>query len=151
MAPRDTLDQMAAKNTKRVSAEPMQAFARNVDDYVKKYHDNNQTKAGRHLGYSQGHISQIINETKGPGLDFALKMREATGRTIDDLLGFKSDATDDLVERLRVTFETQMARAQQELLDIKDRLRAAEEELAATRAAARRSTMAPASARRRRG
>ncbi len=134
---------MASKQTKRIPEAPMKAFARVLADYVRERHGDNQTKAGLHLGVSQAHISQIISGEKGPGLNLLLLMRLETGRSIDDMLGYKAAPGDELIERLRATFEFHVARAQRDAREAAEKLRAAEEEMAKLRAKAPASDTMP--------
>jgi transcriptional regulator with XRE-family HTH domain len=90
---------------------------------VRATHDGNQTEAGKDLKITQGHISAILRGERGPGLNTLIRLRHKTGATIDSMLGFASvSAADELVERLRATFELEVARARQSALDAKDAL-----------------------------
>lgn len=111
----------------------MKAFARVVSDYVRERHEDNQTRAAKHLEVSQAHISDIISGKKGPGLALLLLMRLETGRSIDDMLGFKVAPADELIERLRATFELHVARAQRDAREATEKLRSAEMEIAKLR------------------
>lgn len=100
--------------TKRIPAPEFKAFGRFLDDWVNREYQGNQTAAGKALKISQGHISALIRGERGPGLSMLLKMREKTGATIDSMLGFASmTGADELLERLRATFELEVARTNQ--------------------------------------
>lgn len=52
-----------------------------------------QLAASKAFGMSQSHLSEILGGTRGPGLNFMIRLRELTGRSIDDLLGLAPVAT----------------------------------------------------------
>lgn len=64
----------------------------------------NGTKAAEALGISQPHLSNMLsNANRGPGVEVLLKLREYTGRSIDELLGFEVVAKRDFAaERIEL-------------------------------------------------
>ena len=97
--------------TKRLDRRYSEHFARELAKLVKDRFDDNQTKAAKYLGISQPHLSHLIAaEGRGPGLSVLLRVREATDRSIDELLGLPPPAIDALTKRLEASFELEVAR-----------------------------------------
>jgi hypothetical protein len=109
IAPADTLHCVAQK-TKRVPQAVLDHFARELGAWVEKVCEGNQTRAAKMLGVSQGHISAMMLGTRGPGLNALLALREQTGKTADELLGLGPAPADALTERLRASFDLEVAR-----------------------------------------
>ncbi len=105
----DTLACVAGK-TKRVPKQAFEAFARALTKWVNEAHDGNQTAAGHALGISQGHISAMMRGDRGPGLNTILLLREKTGMSADELLGFGPPDVDALTARLQASFGLEVAR-----------------------------------------
>jgi predicted transcriptional regulator len=109
----DTLAWVAGK-TKRVPQAVLDSFARALALWVRESCDGNQTRAAKLLGVSQGHISAMILGTRGPGLNAILALRDRTGISTDELLGLGPPATEALTERLRASFDMEVARFRSE-------------------------------------
>lgn len=77
------------KRSKRVGIHELEHFGAELERWVKEACDGNQTAAGKLLGVSQGHISAMIQGSRGPGLPTLIALRAKTGRSIDDLLGLR--------------------------------------------------------------
>lgn len=115
-----TLTSVASKQTKRIPQRAFEAFGRALEEYVRLRHGGNQSNAAKALGITQGHISAIIRGERGPGANAMIALRLATGKTIDEMLGFQAPPTEDLIERLRATFELQVARTEQVAREIRE-------------------------------
>lgn len=86
---------------------------------MKERFEGNQTAAARALGVSQPYLNQLVTssmkgEGRGPGLGILLLMREKTGRSIEELLGLPPPPADELLERLRMTADLEIARIRAE-------------------------------------
>lgn len=126
----------SVSTTKRIPAPELEAFARFLQQWVTTAHGGNQTAAGKDLKITQGHISALVRGERGPGLNTLIRLRHKTGATIDSMLGFASiGAADELVERLRATFELEVARSRQLAREATDALL---DERAKTREAAKK-------------
>lgn len=108
-----TLSSMT-KNTRRIPKQAMEAFGRLLAEWVRDRHEDNQSKAGKALGISQGHISGMIRGEKGPGLNTLLLMRLETGKSIDEMLGFRAAPASELLGELVATAELNVQRYRQE-------------------------------------
>lgn len=105
----DTIGRVATR-TKRVPQSVLDAFARALSRWVSEKCEGNQTLASSILGISQGHISALMLGTRGPGLPTIILVREKTGLSADELLGFGPPDVDALVERLKSSLVTDVAR-----------------------------------------
>lgn len=106
-----SIDTLRCVGRKKAPEPATEHFVRVLREWVEKNADGNQSEAARKLrGVTQGHISSVLGGKRGPGIDLLLVMRRATGRTVDDLLGFKVDPDTELVERFRETLELEVAR-----------------------------------------
>jgi plasmid maintenance system antidote protein VapI len=78
------------------------AFRDELRRYVDREFDGNQSTAGRRLGIDQSHLSALLSGKRGVGLPVLLLLRDRTGRTVDEWLGFRTDdaATLDRVRQL---------------------------------------------------
>lgn len=100
--------------TKRIPPPEFKAFATFFEQWVERAYDGNQTAAGKALKISQGHVSAMMRGERGPGLNTLIRLRHKTGTTIDAMLGFASvTPADELLERLKATFELEVARSRQ--------------------------------------
>lgn len=99
-------------SAKQIDRRYIEHVARELAKVVKEQFEGNQTRAAKRLGLSQAHLSHLIagQTGRGPGLTVLIRLREYTGRSIDSLLGLPPIAGDELVERLRATLETEVAR-----------------------------------------
>jgi transcriptional regulator with XRE-family HTH domain len=85
IARESTVDPM--RRTKRVDPAILEHFGRELATWVRDNCEDNQSAAARALGVTQGHISAMINGTRGPGLQTLVVLADKTGRSIDSLLG----------------------------------------------------------------
>ncbi len=101
-----------AISRKKLEGQYIAHVAREIARLVDEQYEGNQTKAAKALGMSQPHISNLINGTagRGPGLAALILLRHVTNRSIDSLLGLPPLGGDELVERLRATIDTEVAR-----------------------------------------
>lgn len=60
-----------------------------VQAVVKK--EGDQTKAAAKLGLSQGHVSAVVNDKKGVGIDTVIRLADELELTTDEVLGRISD------------------------------------------------------------
>lgn len=74
-----------------------------------KYAGKQRGRAEKELGISQSHLSQILRgprATRGPGLRVVIKLHEATGVSIDEMLGISGrSAYEERLARLEQKFE----------------------------------------------
>lgn len=121
----DTLRYVPSKQTKKIPEKPRKAFARVLQHLIDSKYEGNQTRAGKALHVTQGHISALLRGDRGPGLNMLLLMRLETGKTIDEMLGFEAAPEQELenrlvasvqVEALRVTKALREARMELESL-----------------------------------
>lgn len=103
-----------ASRTRRVPVEPLEHFARFLRDWVLKEFEDNQTHAAKALGVTQGHISAMMRGDRGPGLNTLILMREKTGRSIDELLGFSAPPPEENIGRMLASLELDVARIRAE-------------------------------------
>lgn len=96
--------------TKAVSKQVQEAFGRVLTRWVNDTCDGNQTHAAKLLKVSQSHISAMMKGDRGPGLNTLILMREKTGLSIDEMLGLGLPPAEDLTERLRASFDLEVAR-----------------------------------------
>lgn len=75
--------------TKRVTTAVLEVFSAVLKAWVDKEHGGNQTRAGRALGVTQSHVSAMLGGVRGPGLNTLILMRDQTGLSIDQMLGFE--------------------------------------------------------------
>lgn len=120
---------MASKQTKKIPEKARQAFARELQHLVDTKYEGNQTKAGRALQVTQGHISALLNGERGPGLNVLLLMRLETGKSIDEMLGFASAPSDELRERLVSSVEMDVGRLAAKVRELTKELTEAREGL----------------------
>jgi plasmid maintenance system antidote protein VapI len=81
---------MAAKRRKMTTPTGVLAAFRNqLQSYVLAEFEDNQSRAGKALGIDQSHLSSLLSGKKGPGIPLLLKLRERTGRSIDEWLGLQ--------------------------------------------------------------
>lgn len=105
---------MASK--KRIDRRYIEHFATELRRFSDALYDGNDTRAAAALGISQAHFSHLVSAksqgpgSRGPGLSVLLLMRQRTGRSIDELLGLPPPSADELMERLRASFELEIAR-----------------------------------------
>ncbi len=103
-----TLIYMAA-TPKDAARERAKAALRRV---VEEDFGGNGTKAAEALGFSQPHLSNMLSQAnRGPGIEVLLKLREYTGRSVDELLGYEETPRRDFAaERfeLKIMRETIM-------------------------------------------
>ncbi len=104
-----TLTYVATK-TKRVPQTVLDAFKRVLTNWVNDKCDGSQTRAKALLGVSQGHISAMMNGTRGPGLNALLALREQTGLTTDEILGLGPAPADALMARFEASLPLEVAR-----------------------------------------
>lgn len=71
--------------------------------------ERTQTEAARILKVNQGTISRNLDPAKQPSLFLLIRLSEATGRTIDDLLGVAHAPTNEV--RLRESEVIRVAKA----------------------------------------
>lgn len=90
-----------ASTPKDAARERAKAALRRI---VNEDFGGNGTKAAEALGFSQPHLSNMLsNASRGPGVEVLLKLREYTGRSIDELLGFEVVAKRDFAsERIEL-------------------------------------------------
>jgi len=105
----DTIGYVAAK-TKRVPQAVLDHFARELTRWVNEKCDTNQTRAAKLLGVSQGHISAMMNGTRGPGLNAILALRAQTGLSIDELLGLGPPPAEAMIARFEASLGLEVAR-----------------------------------------
>lgn len=77
-------------STKRVDRDLVEHLAREVKRIVDADFGGVQRAAEKRLRISQSHLSQLIrgeHGARGPGLQVLLKLREYSGKSIDELLG----------------------------------------------------------------
>ncbi len=109
----DTLGYVPAK-TKRVPQTVLDSFARALTKWVTDVCEGNQSQAAKLLRVSQGHISAMMNGSRGPGLNALIALRDQTGLSADELLGFGPAPGDALTERLRASLDLEVARFRSE-------------------------------------
>ena len=80
-------------------------FVGELRKWVDKEHGGNQTKAGNALGFTQGHISAVLSFKRGPGLELIAALREATTRSMDDLLGLPGAEDERVRKAVRAALE----------------------------------------------
>lgn len=106
---RNTLGSVS-RTTKRVPKAAFEHFGRVLRAWVDDVHGGNQTAAAKQLGVTQGHISAMILGNRGPGLNTLIMLREKTGRSIVEMLGLGPPPAEELSERLRASFDLEVAR-----------------------------------------
>lgn len=106
----DTIGYVASK--KRAPDPAIEHFVRELRAWVDKNAGGNQSEAARRLrgGVTQGHISAVLGRKRGPGIELLLLMRHFTGKTADELLGFKVDAETESLLRMQETLKLEVAR-----------------------------------------
>lgn len=110
-----TLTYVATKHIEAIEEKARQSFARVLKHLVDTKYATNQSKAGKALGVSQGHISAMIRGDRGPGLKTLLLMRLETGKSVDEMLGYEADPTQDLSNRLVASVELEVGRMRRDL------------------------------------
>jgi plasmid maintenance system antidote protein VapI len=98
--------------TKRIEDEVRRYFGEKLRLWVEGTHAGNQSAAGRALGVSQGHISAVINGTRGVGLHFLLIFAAESGQGLDELLGLTRSGPDKRAEedRMRLLLREELER-----------------------------------------
>lgn len=91
-------------------------FARVLRKWVEESCGNSQSEAKRRTGINQSHISAMIRaeSPKRPGLKVLMAIREATGMSIDELLGLGPPSTEALFARFHLMLETSLAKEKRE-------------------------------------
>jgi hypothetical protein len=135
---------VGTKTTKRIPDKPREAFARVLQHLIDSKYEGNQTRAGKALKMTQGHISAIIRGERGPGLNTLLLMRLETGKSIDEMLGFEAPPAEDLSRRLVASVEMEVGRLKAESRAMREEIEQSRRERMADREAAHSSpTKAP--------
>lgn len=98
--------------TKQIEEELRRYFGEELRRWVDAKHAGNQSAAGRALGVSQGHISAVINGTRGIGLHFLLLFAAETGKSLDELLGLTRTGPEkhEEEERIRLLLREELER-----------------------------------------
>lgn len=99
--------------TKRVPQHVLDHYALEVRRVIDERYEGNQTRAAKALDCSQSMLSNILNGTRGPGLNQLMALRHLTGRSIDSLLGLPPTEADGLISKL---METLRDRAQIDII-----------------------------------
>lgn len=118
---------MASKQTKKIPEEARKAFARELQRLVDTKYEGNQTRAGKALQVTQGHISALLNGERGPGLNVLLLMRLETGKSIDEMLGFAANPKDEMDKRLVSSVEMDVGRLAAKVRELTKELTEAQE------------------------
>ena len=74
------------RGKKSLDSEMAERVARSVERMVDDRFLGNRSAAAEALGISQPHLSNIINRKTSVGIVFLLKLRQVSGRSLDDLL-----------------------------------------------------------------
>lgn len=135
IVPSVTLRCVATKQTKKIPEAARQAFARELERWMAQRHEGNQTKAGKALGISQGHMSQLLSAERGPGLNTLIAMRLETGKSIDELLGYASSPQNEFMERLMTSAQVEWERERRKCRELEKRVKELEKELEAAKKA----------------
>lgn len=112
--------------TKRVPQHVLDHYALEVRRVIDERYEGNQTRAAKALDCSQSMLSNILNGTRGPGLNQLMALRHLTGRSIDSLLGLPPTEADGLIAQL---METLRDRAQIDLIVKEAAVKAAEDKV----------------------
>lgn len=92
---------MSRKRGTGLTADQAKHLASEIKPHLERF-DGNGTALAKAWGVSQSQLSQIINATgRGAGVSVLCRIRLATGRTIDDLLGLPAlgPTIDDRIRR----------------------------------------------------
>lgn len=82
-----TIETMARKRGTGLTADQAKHLAAEIKPHLDRF-DGNGTALAKAWGVSQSQLSQIINATgRGAGVSVLSRIRLATGRSIDELLG----------------------------------------------------------------
>lgn len=79
--------------TKAIPARYAEPFRRKLAQVVREQYGDNQTRAEEGLGFTQSHISALINGRRSLGLAVLLELYEQTGITPNEWLGLEAPAS----------------------------------------------------------
>lgn len=122
-----------SRQTKKIPEKARQCFARELQRLIDAKYEGNQTKAGKALEISQGHISALLAGDRGPGLNTLILMRLETGKTIDAILGFEQAPNEELEQRLISSVTLEVGRLRAELRELRKESKNHEEPLPVSR------------------
>lgn len=103
-----------ASRSKSLDPALAKAFRERLAQFIRDEYKGNQSAAHRALGFSQGHLSAVLNGTKTVGLPLVVRLYDVTGVSVEEWLGLprpEPRGTSDLATALARAVVAEMARS----------------------------------------